>query len=291
MAGSHPTTGSDAKLFHTQADIEGRKLTERRVDKLRKMYWFGVLFLLTHVLPGMLVGGYGIAKSKEYDGVMCMEIDDQGVFVPIYEPSGVVTNLYLVGFFWVAGATFSFFFAYTTLVWFERLEQVNQQPKLKGKVVSSFREFGTAGVMCSCYIFCAAISSYVMLVLTMMVLSANIGAASDFCAVDEGMGGEMYSAAKFVNGMAWLFSFVTGGEVGLAIFYRGTRRKKKISPPGMGVAGGPSSDAGSDLSEPDPNDTGLDTQSINDEGDLPMSASLAVLSGARGGSARGRAAP
>jgi hypothetical protein len=290
MPGSRPTTSSDAKLFHTQADIEGRKLTEKRVAKLRRMYWFGVLFLLTHVLPGMLVGGYGIAKSKEYDGVMCMEIDDEGAFVPMYEPSGVVSNLYLVGFFWVAGATFFFFFVYTTLVWFERLEQVNQQPKLKGKVVSSFREFGTAGVMCSCYILVAGITSYVMLVLTVLVLSANIGAASDFCAADEGMGGEMYSAAKFVNGMAWLFAFVTGGEIGLAIFYRGTRRKKKSAPPGMGVLGGPPSDAGSDLSEPYPNDNGLDTQSI-DEGDVPMSASLAVLSGAKGSAARGRLAP
>lgn len=291
MAGSRPTTSSDAKLFHTQADIEGRKLTERRVGKLRKMYWFGVLFLLTHVLPGMLVGGYGMAKSNEYDGVLCMELDAEGAFVPVYEPSGVVANMYLLGFFWVGGATLFFFFAYTILVWFERLEQVNQQPKFKGKVVSSFREFGTVGVMCSCYMCFAGIACYVMLVLTMMVLSGNIGAASDFCSADQGMGGKMYSAATFVNRMAWLFTFVTGGEIGLAFFYRSTRRKKKLAPQGKASPGGPPSDAGSDPSDPDPNEPGLDAQSIADEADLPVSASLAVLSGARAGSARGRIAP
>ena len=286
MAGSRPTTSSDAKLFHTQADIENRKLTEKRVDKLRRMYWFGVLFLLTHVLPGMLVGGYGMAKSSEYDGVLCMEIDDEGAFVPVYEPSGVVANMNLVGFFWVSGATFFFFFAYTMIVWFERLQQVNQQPKFKGKVVSSFREFGTTGVFCSCCIVSSGIASYVMLVLTMLVLSGNIGAASDFCAADEGMGGRMYSAAKFVNRMAWLFTFVTGSEIGLAFFYQSTRRKKKANP--LPMHKGPPSDAGSDPSEPDQT---LETQSIADEADIPESGALAVLSGAGGASAKQRAAP
>lgn len=281
-------TSSDEKLFHTQAEIESRNLTEKRVDKLRKMYWSGVLFLLTHVLPGMLVGGYGMAKSSEYDGVLCMEIDDEGGFVPVYEPSGVVTNMYLVGFFWMSGATFFFFFAYTVLVWFERLQQVNKQRKVQAKVVSSFREFGTAGVFCSCCIFCSGVACYVMLVLTMMVLSGNIGAAADFCASDEGMGGEMYSSAKFVNRMAWLFSFVTGGEIGLAFFYQSTRKKRAERPPEPKAA---ASDAGSDPSEPDPNDVGLDTQSITDDTDVQMSASLAVLSGERGGSTRGRVAP
>jgi hypothetical protein len=282
---ARPTTASDAKLFHTQAEMETRKQLGQRVVKLRRMYWFGVLFLLTHVAPGLFVGGYGMAKSNEYDGVQCMEIDEDGGFVPVYEPSGVVANMYLVGFFWVGGATFFFFFAYTILVWFERLQQVNKQPKFKGKVVSSFREFGTHGVFCSCCIFSTGVACYVMLVLTMMVLSGSIGAASDFCAADEGMGGQMYSAAKFVNGMAWLFTFVTGGQIGLAFFYQASRKKKKLAP--AIVPKGPPSDAGSDPSDPDPNETGLDTQSITEDGDVQASASLAVLSG--GG--RGRAAP
>ena len=68
---ARPTTASDAKLFHTQAEMETRKQLGQRVVKLRRMYWFGVLFLLTHVAPGLFVGGYGMAKSNEYDGVLC----------------------------------------------------------------------------------------------------------------------------------------------------------------------------------------------------------------------------
>ena len=282
---SRPATASDGKMFTTQSEMETKKQLEGRVVKLRRMYWFGIGFICTHVVPAMLVGGYGMAKSNEFDGVMCMEIDDEGGFVPVYEPSAVVANMYLVGFFWVCGAFFLFFFVYTFLVWFERLQQVNNAPKLKMKVVKSFREFGTHGVFCACCIFSSGVACYVMFVLTMMVLSGSISAASDFCAMDESMGGQMYSSATFVNGMAWLFTFVTGGEIGLYFFYTASKKKKRLAP--VVVPGTPASEAGSDPTDGmDPDASTLETQSINDGDDAQLSALEA-----RSGKGRGRAAP
>lgn len=260
-----------------------KKQLAGRVVKLRRMYWFGLGFIATHVCPAMYVGGYAMAKSNEFDGVMCMEIDAEGGFVPVYEPNAVVVNLYLVGFFWTGGAFFMFFFVYTFLVWFERLQQVNNAPKLKMKVVKSFREFGTHGVFCACCIFSSGVACYVMFVLTMLVLSGSIGGASDFCSMDEGAGGQMYSSAVFVNAMAWLFTFVTGGEIGLYFFYTASKKKKKLAPVVQPEA--PASDAGSEPADPD--SSMLETQSVNDDDD----AQMAAMEASRSSGGRARAAP
>ena len=267
-------------------DTTDAKLLDGRVKKLRRLYWFGMGFVALHAAPAMLIGGYAMAKSNEYDGVLCMEIGPDGGFVldTAYDPEAVYSNMHSVGFWWTGGAFFLLFFVYTALVWFERLQQVCRQPKRKGKAVAAFREFGTHGTFCACCLFSSGVACYVLFVLQMLLLSTSVLSASEACSTDEGMGGQMYSAATFVNGMAWLFSIVTAAEVVLLCMW-GTLTKKRKKTPVLPT--GPESDAGTDPSSPDPSvSEAMETQSVDADGEA-ASAALAVRSaGGRGSSSR-----
>lgn len=213
--------GVGATWAARQAELQQEAITAARVTKLRRLYWFGYGSVVCNGIPAVALGGYGWARSNEHDGVACVDKD----FTVTLEPSAVVSNMGSVGFFLVWGALFTLLFIYTVIVWFERLQQVGRQPKIKGKIIGATREFGTTGLAAMCYIACAAIFCYTMFVFYLLLLSAAVAGASEDCSLDEGQGGQMFSAAAFMNGMSWAYIFVTVGEVLLMIIWFRLRRK------------------------------------------------------------------
>lgn len=218
-----------------QAELHQQILTEQRVAKMRSLYWFGMGSLCLNGAPAIALGTYSCAKSNEYEGVTCLDPE----FAPTLEPTAVTSNLYRVGFFLIWGALTMLMFSYTTVTWFERMQQVSKQPKAKGKIIASFREFGTTGVALACCVLSLSIFFYVMFVLSLMLLSGALVGASEECGEDESSGGQLFSAASFANGMSWLYIFVTGGEIVLGIFFLRWRAKREgvdssdsLAPPG-----------------------------------------------------------
>lgn len=208
-----------------QAELQQQVLTEARVTKLRRLYWLGVGSLALNGAPAISLGGYAWSKSNEFDGVTCFDAN----FAPVLEPTGVTSNMWLVGFFLIGGAVAMLAAVYTVIVWYERMQQVSRQPKLKGKVLAGVREFGTTGVLMACCVFSTSVFCYVMFLLSLLLLSASVAGASEECGEDEGAGGQMFSAAKFSNGMSWLYIFVTGGQVVLMVLWARLRQKKALA--------------------------------------------------------------
>jgi hypothetical protein len=214
--------GGGATWAARQAELQQEAITAARVAKLRRLYWFGVGAVVCNGIPAVSLGAYGWARSNEHEGVACVDKD----LAITLEPTAVVSNMGSVGFFLVWGALFALLFVYTVIMWFERLQQVGHQPKIKGKIIGATREFGTTGLAAMCYVACASIFCYTMFVLYLLLLSAAVAGASEDCALDEGQGGQMFSAASKTNGMAWLYIFATAGEVVLLVLWLRLRRKK-----------------------------------------------------------------